>query len=106
MLWVAYCLDAPNSAGPRQEHRPAHSARLREAAQDPMAEVKPVLYGRLMDDEGAVAEGSLLILEADKREQVEAFLAADPFNTGGVWREIHIHHYAQSTNAPVVLPTS
>ncbi|PRY01016.1 YciI family protein [Allonocardiopsis opalescens] len=95
MLWVVHCLDGPDAAEPRERLRAAHSARLKTAP------VRALVYGRLMSDDGAAAIGSLLIIDAADRAQVEDFIATDPFTTEGVWQEVRIDAFSSSTNAPI-----
>jgi len=96
MLWVVHCLDRTDTGQRRARLRPAHSAHLL----DPL--IRPVLVGPLLDatDEPV---GSLLVLEADGREHLDAWLAEDPFTTGGVWRATVVHGFTPSTKTP--LPT-
>ncbi|MEU0007099.1 YciI family protein [Streptomyces sp. NPDC006314] len=97
MLWVIHCLDAPDTAALRADQRPAHSARLRTAR------VVPVLYGPLVAADGVTAVGSLIVVGAETREQVEEFAFHDPFAVSGVWERIDIQAFAPSQNSPVRL---
>jgi uncharacterized protein YciI len=96
-LWLVRCLDVPGSAERRREHRAAHSERLRSAP------LRQVVYGPLTADDGQTAIGSLLIVEADDRAQVEAFVAQDPFTVHEVWGSTDIHMFAPSQNSPTRL---
>ncbi|MFC3995597.1 YciI family protein [Nocardiopsis sediminis] len=98
MLWAVHCLDAPDSAEPRERARAAHSARLRAPG-----DVTPLVYGRLMADDGTTAVGSLLVVAAEDRARVEAYVAEDPFMAEGVWAQVRIHAFSASANAPVPL---
>ncbi|MFC4565145.1 YciI family protein [Nocardiopsis mangrovi] len=98
MLWAVHCLDAPGSSGSRESARAAHSARLRAPG-----DVVPLVYGRLMSDDGTAAVGSLLVVAAEDRHRVQSYLADDPFITEGVWAEVRIHPFSASANAPVPL---
>ncbi|WP_051901224.1 YciI family protein [Streptomyces aureus] len=97
MLWAIHCLDAPGTAGLRAALRPAHSARLRAA------DVRPVLYGPLVDADGTTAVGSLIVVEAANRKQVEDYALADPFAVSGVWARIDIQAFTPSQRSPVRL---
>ncbi|AKJ11327.1 hypothetical protein ABB07_15210 [Streptomyces incarnatus] len=97
MLWVIHCLDAPGTAGLRADQRPAHSARLRAAP------VVPVLYGPLVAEDGSTPVGSLILVEAETREQAEEFAFNDPFAVSGVWERIEVQAFAPSLNSPVRL---
>ncbi|GES33857.1 YciI family protein [Streptomyces angustmyceticus] len=98
MLWVIHCLDGPDTAELRAATRPAHSARLRTA------DLRPVLYGPLVPDDGAGAIGSLLVVEAPTRQAVADFVARDPFTVAGVWDRVSIHAFTASERSPVRLP--
>lgn len=95
MLWAIHCLDAPGTAALRADQRPAHSARLRAAS------VRPVLYGPLVAGDGTTAVGSLIVVEAETREQVEEFATGDPFAVSGVWERVEIQAFAPSERSPV-----
>ncbi|GAA3016379.1 hypothetical protein K388_06116 [Streptomyces sp. KhCrAH-43] len=99
MLWAIHCLDAPGSAALRAAQRPAHSARLREAG------VRPVLYGPLVAADGTTAVGSLIVVEAGTRDEVEEFATGDPFAVSGVWERIDIQAFAPSERSPVRIGT-
>lgn len=94
MLWVIHCLDQPDSADRRASARPAHSAHLRSS------ELSPVLYGPLFTDDGTAPIGSLIIVEADSRTQVERFAREDAFTTKQVWANVHIHAWRESERSP------
>jgi uncharacterized protein YciI len=97
MLWAIHCLDAPDTAELRAAQRPAHSARLRATP------VVPVLYGPLVAADGTTAVGSLIVVEAETREQVEEYALNDPFAVSGVWERVDIQAFAPSRNSPVRL---
>ncbi|KAB1988720.1 YciI family protein [Streptomyces triticiradicis] len=97
MLWAIHCLDAPGTAELRAAQRPAHSARLHTT------QVRPVLYGPLVDADGTTAVGSLIMVEAANRKQVEEYVLTDPFAVSGVWERIDIQAFAPSQRSPVRL---
>ena len=70
MQFAITCLDQPNSLALRQATRAAH---LEHAAAH-----RVVLGGPLLDSAGSPI-GSLLIVEADTREQAEQIAAADQY---------------------------
>lgn len=45
--------------------------------------------GAILDDEGRMI-GSTIIYEVPDRAALDAIIAADPYVTGGVWRDIEI----------------
>lgn len=82
-VFVLTCLDRPGALEVRMAARPAHLDYI--AAN--RARVK--LAGPLLDDAGAMA-GSLFILEAETRAEVEAFTAADPYVLAGLFERTEI----------------
>ena len=49
-----------------------------------------VIGGALMDGDGRMI-GSGLVVEAESKEALDAWLAEDPYVTGGVWKDITIY---------------
>jgi uncharacterized protein YciI len=99
VLFVIHCLDGADAAERRAALVSEHSARLRAVPS------KPLVYGPLVDDDGERGVGSLFVIDVPDRAAAEAWAEADPFRTGGVWREVRVHRFRQSANAPVQLPT-
>jgi uncharacterized protein len=98
MFFAIHCLDLPDAAERRAAARPAHSDRLRTG------EGRAVLYGALLDPDDGVPVGSLLLVEAASRQEVDLFLAGDPFTTGRVWGEVRVHALSPSRHSTVSLP--
>lgn len=88
-LFVLACFDKPNSLDLRMATREAHLAYVREQA----AMVK--VAGPMLD-EGEAMAGSLFILEAADRPQVEAFNAADPYQKAGLFGQVEIRGFRAS----------
>ncbi len=97
MLWAVHCTDHPGAAARRAAARPAHSARLRTAP------VPLQLYGALTAADGETPAGSLFLVEAPTREEVERFFAQDPFAIEGVWAQVQVHGLLPSPNAAATL---
>jgi uncharacterized protein YciI len=98
VLWVVHCFDHPDASERRRTSRPAHSARLRSDR------LRPVLYGPLVADDGQTAIGSLILVHAQDRAEVEQFINEDPFVTEKVWQEIRINAFLQSERSPYQVP--
>ena len=81
--FVLTCLDYPNNLERRMGVREAHLAYVR----DNIAMVK--LAGPLLTDGGDMA-GSMFIIEAATRADVEAFNAKDPYTLAGVFETVTI----------------
>jgi hypothetical protein len=88
-LFILACYDKPNSLDLRMATREAHLAYVREKA----AMVK--VAGPMLDDAEAMA-GSLFILEAAGRGEVEAFNAADPYQKAGLFGQVEIRGFRAS----------
>jgi hypothetical protein len=84
-LFILACFDKPNSLDLRMATREAHLAYAREA--------KMIKVAGPMLDEGEAMAGSLFILEADDRAQVEAFNAADPYQQAGLFGQVEIRGF-------------
>jgi uncharacterized protein YciI len=88
-LFVLACFDKPNSLDLRTATREAHLAYAGEHRT--MIKVA----GPMLDDADAMA-GSLFILEAESRAQVEAFNAADPYQKAGLFGQVEIRGFKAS----------
>lgn len=87
MLFVVHCLDKPDALPRRLANYEAHKARLAKN------EVPSIVSGPLVADDGTTMIGSLLILEAERKADVEAYIAADPFAAADVWASISINPF-------------
>lgn len=73
----------------RLQNYEAHKAYL------DAAEIKIVISGPLMAEDGMNMIGSFFLVEAASRAEVEAFNAADPFHKAGIWRNVRIHAFSK-----------
>lgn len=87
MYFIVHALDKPDALPRRLANYEAHKAHLATEA------VKTVVSGPLVADDGETMIGSLFIFEAESREEVEAFNAADPFRAANVWESVSIHAF-------------
>jgi len=85
-LFALICHDKPNSLDLRMKNREAHLAFARAAS-----EVKIVLGGPLMSDDGERMQGSLVIIEAESLAAAQAFSAKDPYLKAGLFERVEIH---------------
>jgi uncharacterized protein len=82
VVLASYVPDAVNRRAPYREAHLANARRLQEA-------------GHLLAA-GAFADpidAALLVFRADSREQVEAWIAADPYVRAGLWPSITIREW-------------
>ncbi len=86
MKFVILGKDGPNGALKRPLYREAHLQRLTQWAQ----RGKIILAGPLTDQ-----TGSLIVVEADSLEEVQAFANEDPYMLHGVFQEMTVHPFKQ-----------
>lgn len=93
MLYVVIARDGTDAEAPRrrQDARPAHL----EGARRLHAEGVLLEGGALLDADGAMI-GSMCIVDFADRADLDAWLAGDPYVTGGVWQEITVHPYRKA----------
>ena len=81
MYFALMAFDNAGALDVRKATRPAHLEHLK----DPIVK----MAGPLLDEDGNPC-GSLIILEADTRDQADAWAAADPYAHAGLFREVVI----------------
>lgn len=84
MLFVIHALDKPESSALRAQHTEAHVAFLRSQP------LRVHLAGPLLDEDGATAIGSVLIVDAPEIEQVRQFSQDDPYTKAGLFVQVQI----------------
>jgi uncharacterized protein YciI len=90
VIWAIWCRDADNVAEIRARVGKDHSAYLTNSR-------FPVLMaGPLIGDDGNGSVGSLLLIEAESREDAKSMVDGDPFAVNGVWGTIDIQPYRMS----------
>jgi uncharacterized protein YciI len=82
MLHVLICTDRPGALDVRMANRESHLAHLR-------ADPHVVQAGPFVDAQGAM-RGSLIVFDTADRAHVEAFAAADPYATAGLFEDVRI----------------
>jgi uncharacterized protein len=90
VLWCIYAIDDPAAAERRVSARAAHSAHLKEAP------LPVVLKGPLVADDGKTPAGSLIVVEAATRGDVEDFVKSDPFCAAAIWKEVRVTAFVRS----------
>lgn len=90
MLWAIWCHDAEGSGEVRSRVGREHSEHLTNAS------VHIVIAGPLIGDASDGSVGSLVVVEADNRAEVEEFVSRDPFKVEGVWRSVEIAAFRMS----------
>ncbi|QEP44507.1 YciI family protein [Ectothiorhodospiraceae bacterium BW-2] len=89
-MWYAILSeDTPNSLPLRQQHRPAHLARLNELQQQGRLLVAGPHPAIDTTDPGEAGfSGSLVIAEFDSLEEARHWADADPYLIGGVYTDV------------------
>lgn len=83
MQFVIRALDGENTLEKRKEVRAEHLENLSRF------EGKNLCSGALLDGEGNM-KGSMLVLEAESRAQIDAYLAGEPYLREGVWETVEV----------------
>jgi uncharacterized protein len=94
MLFSVHALDHPDSATKRHAVHADHVAHLKSAKDQG---VTIVVGGPLVDDDGKMSIGSLMVLEAPDRASAEKFNNADPFAKNGIWAKVEIQRFDKRT---------
>ena len=88
-MYAIICFDRPDSAKLRDAHRAAHVKFLD-------ANAARIAYGGpLKGAADGPSTGALIVVNCATREEAEAFIAADPFRTGGVYESVSIRAFKQ-----------
>ena len=94
MLFHIIARDKANALELRLRTRPAHL----DHAHGLGAQMK--LGGPLLSADGETMIGSVMIIEAADRTELDAILAADPYVKAGLFAEIEIKPFRWLINAP------
>ena len=89
MFYVLLCEDKPDSRKLRLDTRDAHLAYVRTRAE------WVTLAGPLLSDDGEQMIGSLFLLQAASREEVDDFHRNDPYTRAGLWERVTIRPFRQ-----------
>ena len=87
MLFAIHAVDRAGALPTRLANYDAHKAFLSDTSR---FDVKIVMSGPLVSDDGQTMIGSLFLIEAPGRNEVEAFNHADPFAAAGIWEKVTI----------------
>jgi uncharacterized protein YciI len=87
MYYIVHAVDKPGAVATRLAHYDAHKAYLEQA------QIRTLVSGPLLADDGDTMIGSLFLLEAQSKADVVAFNRADPFAAAGIWETVSIHPF-------------
>ncbi|MFW2177926.1 MULTISPECIES: YciI family protein [unclassified Moraxella] len=91
-LYVLVCHDVPNSLELRQQHRPAHLARL--TVLDEQGRLKLGGFTPSSHDNGTPT-GSVIIADFDSEQAVQDWVSQEPFLLNGVYSHVDIKPFVQ-----------
>jgi uncharacterized protein len=87
MLFAIHAIDRTGALPTRLANYDAHKSFLSDTSR---FGVKIVMSGPLVSDDGERMIGSLFLIEAPGRSEVEAFNQADPFAAADIWEKVTI----------------
>lgn len=91
MLYAIIGRDAPDSLAQRRALRPAHLERLQALKEDGRLVLAGPFPAVEAEDPGPAGfSGSLIVAEFESLEAANAWAQADPYATGGVFREVNV----------------
>ncbi len=83
MQFAVIARDGESMLEKRMEVRPRHLANLAGIMD------RVICAGGLLDENGRM-KGSVMILDFDTREDLDAYLAAEPYIAEGVWADVRV----------------
>ena len=94
MLYVLICEDRKDSLDVRLANRDKHLAFIGELGD------RVRLAGPMLSDDGEGMVGSVLIIEADSTDDIQAIADADPYALAGLFEKVTIRPFKQVIPAP------
>lgn len=101
MIYTLFCTDRPDAAELRRRTRPAHRDWLRGAHDN----VRLLMCGATLQDDGQTMNGSLVIVEADSLHDVQAFAQRDPYRLAGLFEHWEIRPWDWTYGNPAGTPS-
>jgi len=95
MLFIATCVDKPQSVKTRLANRPAHLAYLTGLG------AKLKIGGAMLADDLETALGSVLIFEGESEADIRAMLAEDPYMLAGLFESVTVKPWRQAVGQPL-----
>ena len=90
MLFIATCVDKPQSLDTRLANRPAHLAYLEGLGS------KVKIGGAILADDLKTPVGSMLIFEGESETDIRAILAEDPYARAGLFESVTVKPWRQA----------
>jgi uncharacterized protein YciI len=85
---MAWDGDDPDAKERRAAVRPVHLENIQPFVDDGHV----LVGGAMLDDQGDMI-GSTLVVEFESRADLDAWITADPYVTGGVWDQVEVHAF-------------
>ncbi|RAT96658.1 YciI family protein [Brevibacillus sp. Leaf182] len=93
MLFLVHAVDRGENGEDRLRWYKAHREHM---ARIEAYNIQIVMAGPLVEEQhGETMIGSFLLIEAENKSYVEAFIHDDPFYVNEVWEQISIHRFLQ-----------
>ena len=89
--FVMIARDVPDSVALRDKFREQHVDRVTKLHE----QGRIVLAGPIKSDDEATSIGAMIAFKADNLEEAKAFVAADPYVTGGVFQTVTVQPFRQ-----------
>ena len=83
MQFIVKAYDEPNMLEKRMEVRPLHLEGMKALGK------QIICAGGLLDDEGKM-KGSMLVMEFENRQELDEYLANEPYVQEHVWEKIEV----------------
>lgn len=93
MIYVVHCLDKSGHVAKRMKLVDEHRAYLATKPVDILSS------GPLLSEDGSEMIGSLFIVDAANRAEVETFSAGDPFTKAGLFQSVNVQRYGVRSGA-------
>lgn len=96
MYFILFATDKVGMAKVREEIRPTHRHYLKHSGYP----VNVLLGGPTLDDGGDKMNGTMLVIEAKKLQDVKDFAADDPYVHAGLFEKTEIRPWMWSLGTP------
>lgn len=98
MLFVVHATDRKDAMNTRAKFYRAHRIHLDKAEDH---KVGVVTAGTLVADDGETPVGSVFVVDAKSRHDVDEFTRSDPYHINQVWERVQIHAYNKKRGSPM-----
>jgi len=100
LLFILFGYDDPEKSHLRYENYEAHKQHIASATDHG---IRILVGGPLLKEDGDRMIGSFLLVEAESKATLEAFVGRDPFKRLGLWKEVHIERFEQRSGSVKVV---